>query len=218
MAHKTRPHVTSQSIYYFDIDDQSLTFCDYDLFAPGRNLTLHMGFVVKRISADVTNIKRCELRRANANSASLEAAFKKATKVTPDEARIELVDGAVNFKVTDRLDVAADEALLLALEYSVRLESEGPKLLFSGAIQPSDYRNIQNSFRVFDVRKEVVLQAVSHNPFSVRIFNASQPVAFPRPIEAQASRHSPALFTVRESFSLDLQDWERALYFTICQD
>jgi len=218
MAHKLRPHVASQSIYYFDIDDKTLTFCDYDLFAPGRDLSLHMGFVVKRISADVTEVKRCELRRAKADLASLEAAFKKSTKVGADEARIELVDGAVNFKVTDRLDVAADEALLLALEYSIGLESQGPKLLFSGAIQPSDYRNIQNSLRVFDVRKEVVLQAVSRNAFSVRIFNASQPVAFPRSIEAQASHHSPPVFSVRESFSLDLQDWERALYFTMCQD
>lgn len=214
---KDQPYLESQSIYSFDLDKRTLTFSDYDLFAPGRNLTLHMGFTVKKISTKVRATQRCELRRALAAAPSLESAYKNSTKASPKEARIEIIDGSVNFKIIDKLTVKADEALLLVLEYTIDLEGPGKKLLFTGAIQPSDYRNIHNSLRVKDIHKEIVLQVTSKSEFSVRVFNGSQPRAFPDLIPGTRQKEPSTLFSTRTALALDLQDWERAIYFSISE-
>lgn len=218
MPSKSKPRLESQSIYSFDLDSQSLTFRDYDLFAPARDLVLHMGFTVKKISTAVTTVKRCDLRRARADAPSLDEAVKTSQKIAPEMARVVIVDGAVNFKIPDQLPMTASDALLLVLEYSINLQGQGPKLLFSGAVQPSDYKNIHNSLRVNDIAKQIVLQVYSKNQFSARIFNASNPQAFPQPIHARRRRSAAPTYLIRETLDLDLQDWERALYFSICQD
>jgi hypothetical protein len=211
------PFVKSVTIYSFELDHRKLRILDYDYFSAGRPASLSMGFTVKQITRTRESVQRCEIRLANAGLASLDDAYKTSTPIDRDTASLSLHDTSVNFKIRDELILSSEQALILALEYTVALAGQGSKLLYSGSVQPSDYSGVRNRLRVDDVSKTIKLVALSRNPFSVRYFIASEPDPYPRSTAGELLT-ARGLYSASVEFNISFKDWNRAVYFSIAQD
>ncbi|MDX1501867.1 MAG: hypothetical protein R3325_05850 [Thermoanaerobaculia bacterium] len=190
---------------------------DLDFYSPGGEITIDMGFSVKRISSNRMGVDFCEVRVAPAEAATPRAAWNTGRTLDPEVAILTISESTsmVNFKVRKDLSIGRGQGIVLGLKYAVPLAGNGDGLLFCGSVQPSDYQGVRDKLRLGDISKKVRLRVTSDSFFETRHYCGSVPVAFPvpRPALQSGERDDDASFEAVIDLEVDFGDWHRAWYF-----
>jgi len=214
----TRSHLISESIYEFDLDNQLLRVQDKDfLFVdPNRKEGLFLpegNHIIKRIRPSATSIKQSlvHLEKDFTRENAVRGTSVKEGVRLKHELKGELVDIVMNVSSVHRFEPG--ERYRVDLLYTAPLGNLGPFLLFSGAIQPSDY-NIARKLKVDSATKSVTLLVRRTAPFTSYIFEPDKWNYFPQPIISDYHVRDRC-HRVKRDLDTTMKDFERARYFTI---
>lgn len=218
----TKSHVVSESVYEFDLDSQLLRIQDKDFIFvnPSRKggLSLPAGsHVIKRIRSTAKEVKHSLFR--------LEKEFSpnNVIKGTPAEqdARLKherkegFVNLLINVSTIHRFDPG--ERYRIDLHYTVPLGELGRFLLFSGAIQPSDYEVARNQLKVDSATKSVTLVVRRKAPFTAYTFDPAKMNYFPESVPSTYDETAQC-HIVKSDLNTIMQNVGRAHYFTVAAD
>ncbi len=216
----TLTQVVSESIYDFDIENNLLRIQDHDFIFVGRDEEAGLSlppevYPIKEFRSTATHIGHELLKCANEFSDA--GVIPGGTSVST--ARLELERSpnrntlAIRIGTAHRFERAG--RYRLSLQYSVPLDAGQTFLLFSGAIQPSDY-DIVAKLGVKQASKSISLLVRRSKPFAAYIFEPAKMNYFP---ERQPAKHSrPYDWHVIATLDTVMENYGRARYFTLAAD
>ncbi len=215
------PYLKSCSIYDFDLDTKILTISDYDCLSPRDTQRLPLAeYPIKQISKASLSVPVGRVHNVDPNASTMDEALRHGE--LEKTAKLIVRDGQVLLVVSaDGLECSPRRPIMLSLRYSTRLTGKGNGLIYSGAIQPSDYSEFNRNFgHLIDasrVTKEIVVTSRSQHPYTARYFDASSPIAFPQ-VKVVDKDSKNKYFEDRWTFTVSPGNATRAFYFAVATE
>ena len=204
----------SESIYEFDLDNQTLRIQDWDLFIPKQKTTFAQGFRLKTVSQSIKKINRSTLYEVNGRYSSISGALENSTPIPKRRVEVTKANNCFEVIIHKPIEFSPSFPVLLALDYTLDLQVEGPHLLYCGSVQPSDYIHLHDHLNEGNITKKIKLFLFSRcTSFESGVYDASNPIAFPR---IKSSHYNRVQSISHElNMSIDLDEWERAKTFSV---
>lgn len=212
--------IVSESHYDFDLDKMRLKIRDSDfLFIDPkgkRALEMQPGqHVIKKIRKTANHVKH------NFFILDRNWSRKSVFKGKPlDQVKVihrtteQFTEIVLNVSTIHQFNVGA--RYRLDLQYEVALNDPCGFLLFTGAIQPSDFYVARKVLKVKKARKSVTIVVRRRQPFDAYIFNPEEMNYFPVPEAAQLGQFEQYKFSHELPRLMD--GFDRAHYFTVAAD
>lgn len=216
-------HVISESLYDFDLDKRLLRIQDKDFIFvnPGRTsgLSLRGGtHLIKQIRSTAMNVHHHLFRLGPQFSPKSAMAGGQPVK---DGVRLRhekkggFVNILINVSTIHRFEPG--ERYRIDVQYTAPLGEMGPFLLFSGAIQPSDYEAARTQLKVDYASKSVTLIVRRAAQFTAYVFEPAKMNYFPTPVTAEYNELGK-YYEVRGALNTIMSNFGRAHYFTVAAD
>jgi len=212
----TQTRIISESLYSFDLDDGVLSIEDHDFIfvaKDGAGLLLPSGtHTIKQIRRTATSV-HCAM-------AKLPHEFTSENIVRGDRLQdVRLAHEEVKETIAFTMSLGRSFLLLpgeryrLDLKYSVPLDPHGRILLFTGAIQPTDY-DFASRLGVRFASKSVTVVIRRSATFTAYFFEPDQMNYFPVPHNATFLK-AHKCYQVERDLNALMQQFGRARYFTV---
>lgn len=212
--------IVSESHYDFDLDNMSMRIRDSDFVFVNpkgrRALEMRPGqHVIKKIRKTANYVKH------SISMLDPDWSPKSIFKGKPlDQVKVshrtteKFTEIILNVSTIHQFDIGA--RYRLDLHYEVALNNPRDFLLFTGAIQPSDYYIARDILKVNKARKSVTIVVHRRQPFVGYIFNPEEMNYFPMPEPARLGKFDQ--YKLSHELPKLMDDFDRAHYFTVAAD
>jgi len=211
-----KTYLRSISLYAFRIDEDVLCIQDYDIIKLKDDWRMEKGQEV-----NVKKIRKgMELAIGEIKGGKKTLHFREIlNQNTIKKLEVLSQDTGENYSVSVRakskFTFQHKYAYVLHLLNQVKLNSDGRKLVYTGSIQPSDYKGIRSAVSIETTKKIIWIRIWSQDKkFSAFAFNGSESVFSPLMKEAERDQKYK-VYVWEKIFPEEIIDWDRAKYFTV---